>query len=124
VVLLAVIDLVFALDSIPAVMGISTDKLVIYTSNIFAVLGLRSLFFLLRGAVSKFDYLQQGIAIVLVFIGAKMLGEHYVNMVMNKNTQVLVSLLFIVLCIGGSIVYSIYHKKKGTPKDMMDSSMS
>jgi tellurite resistance protein TerC len=68
--------------------------------------------------------LQQGIAIVLVFIGAKMLGEHYVNMVMNKNTQVLVSLLFIVLCIGGSIVYSIYHKKKGTPKDMMDSSMS
>jgi tellurite resistance protein TerC len=124
VVLLAVIDLVFALDSIPAVMGISTDKLVIYTSNIFAVLGLRSLFFLLRGAVSKFDYLQQGIAIVLVFIGAKMLGEHYVNRVMNKNTQVIVSLLFIVLCIGGSIVYSISHKKKGTPKDIMDGSMS
>jgi tellurite resistance protein TerC len=124
VVLLAVIDLVFALDSIPAVMGISTDKLVIYTSNIFAVLGLRSLFFLLRGAVSKFDYLQQGIAIVLVFIGAKMLGEHYLNRVVNKNTQVVVSLLFIVLCIGGSIVYSISHKKKGTPKDMVDGSMS
>ena len=67
VIMLAAIDLVFALDSIPAVMGISRDKLVIYTSNIFAVLGLRSLFFLLRGAVSKFDYLQQGIAIVLVF---------------------------------------------------------
>ena len=59
VVLLASIDLVFALDSIPAVMGISRDVLVIYTSNIFAVLGLRSLFFLLRGAVSRFDYLQQ-----------------------------------------------------------------
>jgi tellurite resistance protein TerC len=124
VVLLAVIDLVFALDSIPAVMGISTDKLVIYTSNIFAVLGLRSLFFLLRGAVSKFDYLQQGIAVVLVFIGAKMLGEHYVNMVMNKNTQVVVSLLFIVLCIGGSIVYSISHKKKGAPSDMVDNSIA
>jgi tellurite resistance protein TerC len=105
-------------------MGISTDKLVIYTSNIFAVLGLRSLFFLLRGAVSKFDYLQQGIAIVLVFIGAKMLGEHYVNMVMNKNTQVLFSLLFIVLCIGGSIVYSIYHKKKGAPIDVVDGPIS
>jgi tellurite resistance protein TerC len=73
--LLAAIDLVFALDSIPAVMGISKDPLVIYTSNILAVLGLRSLFFLLRSAVSKFDYLQQGIAIVLIFIGAKMLGR-------------------------------------------------
>lgn len=79
VVLLAAIDLVFALDSIPAVMGISKDPMIIYTSNIFAVLGLRSLFFLLRGAVTKFDYLQQGIAIVLVFIGIKMLGEHYLN---------------------------------------------
>jgi tellurite resistance protein TerC len=124
VALLAVIDLVFALDSIPAVMGISTDKLVIYTSNIFAVLGLRSLFFLLRGAVSKFDYLQQGIAIVLVFIGVKMLGEHYLNQWMDKNTQVVLSLLFIVVCIGGSIVYSISHKKKGTPKDISDGSMS
>jgi tellurite resistance protein TerC len=124
VALLAVIDLVFALDSIPAVMGISTDKLVIYTSNIFAVLGLRSLFFLLRGAVSKFDYLQQGIAIVLVFIGVKMLGEHYLNQWMDKNTQVVLSLLFIVVCIGGSIVYSISHKKKGTPKDVIDGSMS
>ena len=124
VALLAVIDLVFALDSIPAVMGISTDKLVIYTSNIFAVLGLRSLFFLLRGAVSKFDYLQQGIAIVLVFIGVKMLGEHYLNQWMDKNTQVVLSLLFIVVCIGGSILYSISHKKKGTPKDITDGSMS
>jgi tellurite resistance protein TerC len=105
-------------------MGISTDKLVIYTSNIFAVLGLRSLFFLLRGAVSKFDYLQQGIAVVLVFIGVKMLGEHYLNQWMDKNTQVVLSLLFIVVCIGGSIVYSISHKKKGTPKDVTDGSMS
>jgi tellurite resistance protein TerC len=124
VALLAVIDLVFALDSIPAVMGISTDKLVIYTSNIFAVLGLRSLFFLLRGAVSKFDYLQQGIAIVLLFIGVKMLGEHYLNQWMGKNTQVVLSLLFIVVCIGGSILYSISYKKKGTPKDITDGSMS
>jgi len=56
IVMLASIDLVFALDSIPAVMGISKDKLVIYTSNTFAVLGLRSLFFLLRGAVNKFEF--------------------------------------------------------------------
>jgi tellurite resistance protein TerC len=75
VVLLATTDIIFALDSIPAVFGISQNRLVIYTSNIFAVLGLRSLFFLLKGAVSKFRYLQHGIATVLIFIGLKMLVE-------------------------------------------------
>lgn len=120
VVLLAGIDLVFALDSIPAVMGISKDPLVIYTSNIFAVLGLRSLFFLLRSAVSKFDYLQQGIAIVLIFIGAKMLGEHYINEWMSKTTQVFVSLGVILLCISGSILYSISHNKKQAPREVED----
>ncbi len=90
IIMLAAVDLVFAMDSIPAVMGISRDKMVIYTSNIFAVLGLRSLFFLLRGAVSKFDYLQQGIAIVLVFIGLKMLGEHWINQWIDKTVQVFI----------------------------------
>lgn len=123
VVLLAAIDLVFALDSIPAVMGISKDPLVIYTSNIFAVLGLRSLFFLLRGAVTKFDYLQQGIAIVLVFIGVKMLGEHYLNEWMLKSTQVFLSLGVIMLCISGSIFYSMFKNKKGVPKDVSDGSL-
>jgi tellurite resistance protein TerC len=112
VILLAAIDIVFALDSIPAVMGISQSSLVIYTSNIFAILGLRSLFFLLRGAVNKFAYLQQGIAIVLVFIGIKMLGEHYINLWMDKNAQVLLSLLVILFCIMGSILYSIFVQKK------------
>ncbi|MEK0423088.1 MAG: hypothetical protein RLZ95_998 [Bacteroidota bacterium] len=112
VILLAAIDIVFALDSIPAVMGISQSSLVIYTSNIFAILGLRSLFFLLRGAVNKFEFLQQGIAIVLVFIGVKMLGEHYINLWMDKNAQVLLSLLVILFCIMGSILYSIFINKK------------
>ena len=121
IIMLAAIDLVFALDSIPAVMGISRDKLVIYTSNIFAVLGLRSLFFLLRGAVSRFDYLQQGIAIVLVFIGVKMLAEHWINEKVDKTTQVFISLGVIMLCISGSIFYSIFMKKKGVPDDRDDS---
>ena len=120
VVLLAAIDLVFALDSIPAVMGISRDKLVIFTSNIFAVLGLRSLFFLLRGAVSKFDYLQQGIAIVLIFIGIKMLTEHWINLWIDKNVQVVISLGVILFCISGSIFYSIFIKKKGVPEDVAE----
>ena len=131
VIMLAAIDLVFALDSIPAVMGIvdtktpgyeATARLVIYTSNIFAVLGLRSLFFLLRGAVSKFDYLQQGIAIVLVFIGIKMLAEHWINQWVDKQIQVFISLGVILICISGSIFYSIFMKKKGVPEDVTDES--
>ena len=121
VIMLAAIDLVFALDSIPAVMGIvdtktvsyqATARLVIYTSNIFAVLGLRSLFFLLRNAVNKFDYLPQGIAIVLIFIGLKMLAEHWVNQWIDKTTQVFISLGFILVCLGASVVYSIFIDRK------------
>ncbi len=102
VIMLATTDIVFALDSIPAVFGISTHRIVIYTSNIFAVLGLRSLFFLLRGAVGKFAYLQQGIAIVLVFIGLKMLIE-----IFHVHIPVFISLLVIVVCLIAAIVYSI-----------------
>jgi len=120
VIMLAAIDLVFALDSIPAVMGISRNKVVIYTSNIFAVLGLRSLFFLLRGAVNKFDFLQQGIAIVLVFIGLKMLAEKWINEVVDKTTQVFISLGVIMVCISGAIFYSIFIKKKGLPKEVKE----
>jgi len=115
VIMLGLIDIVFAIDSIPAVFSIIPDpskKLLIYSSNIFAVLGLRSLFFLLRGAASKFDFLQQGIAIVLVFIGLKMLVAKWIHI------PVWVSLLMIVFCISGSIVYSIYHKRKGTPEEI------
>jgi tellurite resistance protein TerC len=102
VILLSTTDIVFALDSIPAVFAISQERVVIYTSNIFAVLGLRSLFFLLRGAVNKFEYLQQGIAIVLIFIGLKMLAE-----IFHVEIPVYISLLVIVLCLGGSILYSL-----------------
>lgn len=117
VVMLGLIDIVFAVDSIPAVFSIIPDpskKLLIYSSNIFAVLGLRSLFFLLRGAASKFDFLQQGIAIVLVFIGVKMLIAEWIHI------PVWISLLVIVFCISGSIFYSIYHQRKGVPKDIKE----
>lgn len=102
VIMLATTDIVFAMDSIPAVFGISSNHLVIYTSNIFAVLGLRSLYFLLKGAVNKFAYLQQGIAVVLVFIGLKMLAE-----IVSVHVPVYISLLVILVCIAASIVYSI-----------------
>lgn len=107
VVLLATADIVFALDSIPAVFAISQEKLVIYTSNIFAVLGLRSLFFLLQGAVNRFEYLQQGIAIILIFIGGKMLAE-----VVHVHIPVWVSLMIIILCLIGSIIFSLQKTSK------------
>jgi tellurite resistance protein TerC len=72
-VIVEVTDLVFAVDSIPAIFAITTDTFIVYTSNVFAILGLRSLFFLLAGVVEKFHYLKTGLAIVLTFIGAKML---------------------------------------------------
>jgi tellurite resistance protein TerC len=116
------------LDSIPAIMGLVDNsaahradaQLVIYTSNIFAVLGLRSLFFLLRSAVSKFDYLQQGIAIVLAFIGLKMLAAHWIDQWIDKTTQVFISLGIIMVCLSGSIAYSIFMQKKGIPPEHND----
>ena len=125
ILMLAFIDLLFAVDSIPTIMGLVDNsperrydaQLVIYTSNIFAVLGLRSLFFLLRTAVSKFDYLQQGIAIVLAFIGLKMLGAHWINQWLDKTTQVFISLGIILVCLSGSIWYSIFMQKKGIPPE-------
>jgi len=93
-------------------MGISRDRMVIYTSNIFAVLGLRSLFFLLKGAVAKFDYLQEGIAIVLMFIGLKMLGAHWLEQWFTDTTLVFISLGIIVVCITGSILLSIRKNRR------------
>ena len=106
-ILLATTDVVFALDSIPAVFAITQTKMIIYTSNIFAVLGLRSLFFLLKGAVDKFRYLKEGIAVVLIFIGLKMLVE-----IFNIHLPTWLSLVAIVSCISGAILISAYTTKK------------
>jgi tellurite resistance protein TerC len=118
VLMLAVTDIVFALDSIPTVVSLVRtdantpftidDKIVIYSSNIFAVLGLRSLFFLLKGASNKFDYLQQGIALILLFIGVKMLIEYF-----NIHIPIWASLAFIIVTLSAAILYSIYTKRKG-----------
>ena len=106
-VMLAATDIVFAFDSIPAVFAITQNKMVIYTSNIFAVLGLRSLFFLLKNSFDKFKYLKEGIAIILIFIGVKMLIEYF-----GIRLHIAVSLAVIVLCLGGSVLFSIYKNKQ------------
>lgn len=110
IVLVATTDIVFAVDSIPAVFGITRHMVVIYTSNIFAVLGLRSLFFLLRGAVDRFTRLQQGIAVVLIFVGLKMLAE-----IVHVYLPVYVSLLVILVCITTSIL--VQPRDAAGPKD-------
>ena len=74
-----VTDLIFALDSIPAIIGVTTDRFIVYTSNVFAILGLRTFYFLLAGLVEKFHYLRIGIGVVLSFIGAKMLVSAFLE---------------------------------------------
>lgn len=106
VLLIGVTDIVFAIDSIPAVFAITTDNIVVFSSNIFAVLGLRALFFILQKMADEFDFLQQGIAVVLIFIGAKMFLE-----LVHVEIPHWISLVFIILCIGASILYSHYHRK-------------
>lgn len=123
VIILASVDVAFALDSIPTVVSLvrqnpkipfsSDDIMVIYSSNIFAILGLRSLFFLLKGAADKFDYLQQGIAVVLIFIGIKMLIEYF-----HIHIDILVSLGMIVVCLVSSILYSQYHNRRKAKADL------
>ena len=96
-------DLVFALDSIPAVFGVTEDLFVVFTSNAFAVLGLRALYFLLAGVLRRFRYLRHGLAVLLVFIGAKMLAAPVIHL------PVAVSLAVIVAVVGGAISASLWR---------------
>jgi tellurite resistance protein TerC len=96
-----VTDLVFAVDSIPAVLSISRDTFIVFTSNILAILGLRSLYFLLADVVTKFHLLRIGLAATLTFVGVKMLASHWVHI------PTLASLVVIAACIGTSIWASL-----------------
>ena len=108
-VIVEVSDLVFAVDSIPAIFGITTNSFIVYTSNVFAILGLRSLYFLLAGVVEKFHYLKIGLAIVLMFVGVKMLSEGYIahNFHVGKETIILVSLGFVAVVLLSSVAASL-----------------
>src|SRR3989338_2585932 len=99
-------DVVFAIDSIPAVLAISSDPFIVYSSNLMAVLGLRSLYFALAGMMALFHYLKYGISIILVFIGIKMLLFHVIHI------SVLTSLLILAIVLGGSILLSILKPPK------------
>jgi len=106
-VVVEVTDLVFAVDSIPAIFAITTNTFIVYTSNVFAILGLRSMYFLLAGVIDKFQYLRTGLAIVLTFIGAKMLV-----VVAGIKIDTIYSLVFVALVLLGSVIASLVFAKK------------
>lgn len=86
-------DLVFALDSIPAIFAITAKPFIVFTSNVFAILGLRSLYFVLAGAIGYFRYLKYGLSLVLVFIGGKMLVEKWVPIPIHWSLLIVVAIL-------------------------------
>ncbi len=92
-VLVETTDLIFAIDSIPAIFGITRDPFLVFTSNIFAVLGLRSLFFLLATVVQKFHLLKYGLAVILTFVGAKMLVEHWIHVPIVLSLAIVLGVL-------------------------------
>jgi len=106
-------DLVFAVDSIPAIFAVTTDPLLVYTSNVFAILGLRSMYFLLAGVVDKFVYLKYGLSAILTFVGIKMLIT-----VWDIHIPILYSLGFIVLTLIATIGASFLFPPK--PHDVID----
>jgi len=99
-------DVIFAIDSIPAILSITQDTFVVYTSNIFAVIGLRALYFMLSGVADKFEYLKYGISAVLMFVGVKMLISNYYHFSSATSLLIVGSILAI------SIIISIVHKDK------------
>jgi tellurite resistance protein TerC len=99
-------DLLFAVDSIPAILAISTDPFIVFTSNVFAILGLRALYFLLAGVMDKFRYLKQGLAVILVYVGFKMVISHWYHI----PTVLSLGVIAFVLTI--SVVVSLWHNRR------------
>ncbi len=97
-------DLIFAIDSIPAVLGITTNPFIVVTSNIFAILGLRSLFFVLRHFLKELKYLHIGLAFILGFVGLKMIGAYWIHLSTGLSLGVIVGILT------GTIAVSVINK--------------
>ena len=109
-ILVDIMDLIFAVDSIPAVFAITTDEFIVYTSNICAILGLRSLYFLLAGMVDRFIYLKTGLAIILGLVGTKMILVNHVPIPTWVSLFVIVAIVFITIT--ASLVATRRDEKK------------
>jgi tellurite resistance protein TerC len=108
-ILVELTDLVFAIDSIPAIFGVTTDPFIVFTSNIFAVLGLRSLYFLLAAVVDRFHLLKYGLALILSFVGFKMLTERFIEIDIVLSLSIILGLLAL------SIIASLVWPRRETP---------
>ena len=104
--LIEISDVVFALDSVPAIFGVTLDPFIVFTSNIFAILGLRSLYFAIASLIGRFEYLKIGLAAVLVFIGLKMTVSRWVHI------HSLVSLGVVVALLGGAVIFSLMKTRR------------
>lgn len=111
-VLVQVTDLIFAVDSIPAIFAITTDSFIVLTSNVFAILGLRALFFALAAILHRFHYLKYGLSLILVFIGGKMIVNHYMGTAFIPTT---VSLGVTVALLVLSVIFSLIKTKNQPP---------
>jgi len=110
VIVIEISDLVFALDSIPAVLALSSDLLVIYTSNIFAILGLRSLYFAIKGGLNSMKYLKYGLGVILLFIAAKLLLNEVIEIPIAASLGVIVAVLPV------TIIASLMAKDRPQPE--------
>ncbi len=102
-------DIIFAVDSVPAIYSLTNESLIVFTSNIFAILGLRSMYFMLAGVMDKFLYIKYGLAAVLVFVGSKMT---FLNEMFGGKFPIIWSLSIIASLIGGSIAFSVWKAKQ------------
>lgn len=107
-------DVLFATDSIPAILAITTDGFIVYTSNVFAILGLRAIFFALAGLMEMFHYLHYGLAVILVFVGGKMLASHYIEIHTGIALAVVGGVL--ALSVLASVVFPV-KKEEVVPED-------
>ena len=105
-ILIDLFDIVFAVDSIPAVLAISHDPFIVYTSNIFAILGLRSMYFVLAAIANRLHYLKIGLGLILILIGVKILVSHYYTI------STILTLIVTVLIFAGTMIASFLKKSK------------
>src|SRR5581483_9058794 len=108
-------DVLFAADSIPAILAISHDPFIVYTSNVFAILGLRSIFFALAGMMQMFRYLHYGLSLILVFVGAKMIASSLVEVPVLLALGVVVAIL--AVAVGASMIRRKRHGKPAFPRE-------
>ncbi|MGD2024424.1 MAG: TerC family protein [Methyloceanibacter sp.] len=116
-ILIEIVDVIFALDSIPAIFAITTDTFVVYTSNIFAILGLRALYFALAAIIDRFAYLKPALAMILVFIGSKIFVADLLGM---EKFPAAVSLSVTVSLIVGGVLYSLWKTQRDPAPEEQD----